>query len=131
MQLIDHVSISVADMDTARPFYDAIFQSLGADKVYDRPSALGYGVRCNSAEVFHSCVAIYESEIANVDDKRHWCFKAKTRAEVDDFYRSGLSHGGRCNGPPGLRPHYHENYYAAFLYDPHGNRVEAVCHLAE
>lgn len=131
MQLLDHVSISVPSIKNARPFYDAIMQALGAEKVYDRPAALGYGVRCNSAEDFHSCLAVYESEGANFDEKRHWCFKATTRAQVDAFYQGGIAKGGKCDGPPGLRPQYHENYYGAFLIDPFGNRVEAVCHRAE
>src|SRR5262245_49640684 len=128
MQLLDHVSISVASLDVARPFYDAVMASLGVAKVYDRPTALGYGERCSAADDSHTYLAVYESGDAHCDDKRHWCFKAKARAQVDDFYRSGLVHGGKCDGPPGLRTQYHENYYGAFLIDPFGNRVEAVCH---
>lgn len=80
MQLLDHVPISVAGLDRARPFYDAVMAALGAAKVYDHADALGYG--------------------------------------------------GRDQGAPGLRPHYHPHDYAAFLSDPSGNRIEAVCHHA-
>lgn len=131
MFVLDHVSISVPAIDQARPFYDAVMEALGVDKVYDRPDALGYGVRCNEHEDAHSCLAVYASADANLDDKRHWCFKATTRAQVAAFHRAGLAHGGRDNGAPGLRPQYHANYFGAFLYDPFGNRVEAVCHRAE
>ena len=131
MQLLDHASISVTDVNIARPFYDAIMQSLGAEKVYDRPGALGYGIRCTSLEPFHSCLAIYESIAANFDAKRHWCFKATTRDQVRDFHSAGLRNGGTDEGPPGLRPQYHEHYFGAFLIDPFGNRVEAVCHYPE
>lgn len=131
MQLLDHVSLAVTDLAVARPFYDAVMQALGADKVYDRPDALGYGVRCNAAEDFHSCLAVYESPSAGADPKNHCCFKATSRARVAAFHAAGLAHGGRDDGPPGLRPHYHADYYGAFLIDPSGNRVEAVCHKAE
>ena len=60
----------------------------------------------------------------------HICFKAKSREMVDRFYRAALSSGGKDNGAPGLRPHYHPNYYAAFVLDPDGHRIEAVCHGA-
>lgn len=128
MLLLDHVSISVPNLAVARPFYDAVMAALGAAKVYDRPGALGYGVRCNATEDFHSCLAVYESAAANFDARRHWCFKAATRAQVEAFHAAGLAHGGKDDGAPGLRPHYHASYFAAFLLDPFGNRVEAVCH---
>lgn len=131
MFVLDHVSISVPGIDQARPFYDAVMAALGVDKVYDRPDALGYGVRCNELEDFHTCLAVYASDGANLDDRRHWCFKAGTRAQVAAFHRAGLANGGRDNGAPGLRPQYHANYFGAFLYDPFGNRIEAVCHRAE
>lgn len=131
MFLLDHVSISVPNLAAARPFYDAVMAALGAEKVYDRPGGLGYGVRCNAADDAHSCLAVYESADANLDAKRHWCFKALRRAQVDAFHAAGLAHGGRDDGAPGLRPHYHEHYYGAFLLDPFGNRVEAVCHRRE
>ncbi len=130
MFVLDHVSISVPDLDQARPFYDAVMAALGVSQVYDRPDAIGYGVRCDSIEDFHTCLAIYASANANVDDKRHWCFKATTRQQVVEFHRAGLAHGGRDNGAPALR-HYHPTYFGAFLHDPFGNRIEAVCHRAE
>ncbi|MEW6165353.1 MAG: VOC family protein [Pseudomonadota bacterium] len=131
MFILDHVSISVPSIEDARPFYDSVMAALGVEKVYDRPGALGYGVRCDAVEDFHSCLAVYESAAANCDDKRHWCFKAGTRARVAAFHAAGLAHGGRDDGAPGLRPHYHAHYFGAFLLDPFGNRIEAVCHRAE
>jgi catechol 2,3-dioxygenase-like lactoylglutathione lyase family enzyme len=131
MLVLDHVSISVPSIEIARPFYDAIMAALGVSKVYDQPSAIGYGVRCNAIEDFHSCLAVYESAGANSDIKRHWCFKATTLAQVKAFHSAGIAAGGKDNGAPGLRPQYHKNYFGAFLMDPFGNRVEAVCHRAE
>jgi catechol 2,3-dioxygenase-like lactoylglutathione lyase family enzyme len=128
MLLIDHVSISVIKLSDCAKFYDAIMLALGCNKVYETHKSLGYGVRCTAGEENHSCLAIYESKNANIDDARHWCFKAGSRKAVDLFYENGINNGGRCGGAPGLREHYHANYYGAFLYDPFGNRIEAVFH---
>lgn len=131
MFVLDHVSISVSSIELARPFYDAIMGALQVDKVYDRVEALGYGVRCDASQDFHTCLAVYQSRTANLDDKRHWCFKAQSRAQVLAFHAAGLACGGLDDGAPGLRPQYHAAYFGAFLRDPFGNRVEAVCHRAE
>jgi catechol 2,3-dioxygenase-like lactoylglutathione lyase family enzyme len=128
MQLLDHVSISVGNLVGCVDFYDAIMQALGCEKVYQTESSLGYGVRCQAGEENHSCLAVYESDKANTDGKRHWCFKANSREMVDRFYEAGIANGGVCDGGPGVRVNYHPNYYGAFLYDPAGNRVEAVFH---
>ncbi|RQH01616.1 VOC family protein [Paraburkholderia dinghuensis] len=130
MQLIDHVSIGVPDIDAARPFYDTIMAALGASKVYDRPQALGYGERCSQADTMSTFLAVYLDASDIGVNRQHWCFKAQTRAQVDAFFTAGIASGGRSDGEPGLRPHYHATYYAAFLFDPAGNRVEAVCHAA-
>ncbi len=130
MQLLDHVSIAVRDLAAARPFYDAVMSALGCAKVYDRAEALGYGQRCGPDDGEHTFLAVYYSATTQFDDKRHWCFKAASRAAVDAFHRAALAHGGVCDGPPGLRPHYHAAYYAAFVKDPEGNRLEAVCHAS-
>ena len=131
MQLLDHVSIGVPDLDIARRFYDAIMSTLGAAKVYDLPHALGYGERCTPQDAASTYLAVYLDQGAIGENKRHWCFKAASRAQVDAFHAAGLEAGGRSDGPPGLRSDYHPGYYAAFLHDPAGNRVEAVCHLVD
>jgi catechol 2,3-dioxygenase-like lactoylglutathione lyase family enzyme len=131
MQLIDHASISVPDLNAARAFYDAIMAALGAVKVYDEPRALGYGERCTSEDTTSTYLAVYEDGREVGESKRHWCFKARTREQVRRFHARGLETGGRSGGEPGLRADYHPTYYAAFLIDPAGNCVEAVCHLPE
>ncbi len=131
MQLLDHVSIAVADIATARPFYDAVMAALGCDKVFDRVDALGYGARCRPETAGDTYLAVLASGAAALDDRRHWCFKAATRRAVDSFHQAALAHGGVSDGAPGLRPHYHRAYYAAFVRDPDGNRLEAVCHGEE
>ncbi|MBR8040162.1 VOC family protein [Burkholderia cenocepacia] len=130
MQLLDHVSIGVPDIDQARPFYDAVMAALGAAKVYDRPTALGYGERCHANDVASTFLAVYLDPAEVGTSKRHWCFKAASREQVHAFFEAGLAMGGQSDGEPGLRPQYHGDYYAAFLIDPAGNRVEAVCHAA-
>ena len=132
MQLLDHVSIAVSRLPDARPFYDAIMQALGAAKVYDEADAIGYGERCGPDDSRHTYVSILATPGLGLDAgaRRHWCFKAPNRAAVDAFHAAGLAHGGRDGGVPGLRAQYHPQYYAAFLLDPDGNRVEAVCHGA-
>ena len=130
MQLLDHVSIGVPDIDQARPFYDAVMAALGAAKVYDRPTALGYGERCHANDVTSTFLAVYLDPAEVGTSKRHWCFKAASREQVHAFFEAGLATGGQSDGEPGLRPQYHGDYYAAFLIDPAGNRVEAVCHAA-
>jgi catechol 2,3-dioxygenase-like lactoylglutathione lyase family enzyme len=125
------VSISVADLERARPFYDAVMSVLGCEKVYDRPDALGYGVRCRTATPDETYLAVYLSPKANIDDRRHWCFKATSRSAVQAFHEAALRFGGSSDGPPRLRENYHPSYYAAFVRDPHGNRIESVCHVPE
>jgi len=129
VQLLDHVSIAVPDLDAARPFYDAVMAVLGAAKAYDRPDGLGYGERCSAAAPGHTYLSVLRSAAPNSEPRRHWCFKAPSRAAVDAFHQVALRHGGRDEGGPGLRPDYHPHYYAAFVTDPAGNRLEAVCHL--
>jgi catechol 2,3-dioxygenase-like lactoylglutathione lyase family enzyme len=132
MFLLDHVSITVQDLDRARPFYDAIMAALGADKVRDSSDRLGYGTRCRAGDDAHTYLSIYASAAAaNNDPRRHWCFKAATRDHVARFHAAGIANGGLDDGAPGLRPHYHASYFGAFLLDPEGNRVEAVCHRAD
>jgi catechol 2,3-dioxygenase-like lactoylglutathione lyase family enzyme len=131
MQALDHVSITVRDLKRALRFYDAIFSALGIDKVYERPDAMGYGERNRPNNDRHSYLSVYQSETASPDPRRHCCFRAQSAAQVRAFHAAGLAAGGRDAGAPGLRPNYHPAYYAAFLEDPEGNRVEAVSHRGD
>ena len=90
---------------------------------------LGYGIRNRPEDDGHGYISVRATgEGAIVADRRHWCFRAPSRRAVDAFHAAGLANGGSDDGPPGLRPEYHDAYYAAFLLDPDGNRIEAVCH---
>ena len=125
--MLDHVSITVSDMPAAERFYDAIMKALGVVKVGRREDWLGYGERARAAYPDRVYLAIYQGAKPEEAYRRHWCFKAGSRSEVDAFWNAGLAAGGTDDGPPGLRS-YHASYYAAFLRDLDGNRIEAVCH---
>ncbi|HYD56448.1 MAG TPA: VOC family protein [Burkholderiales bacterium] len=128
MRAIDHVSITVRDLAKAVRFYDAVFEVLRLKKVYQRADAVGYGERNRPDDDGHSYLSIFQSEHASADPRRHWCFRAASAADVRRFHAAGLASGGRDAGGPGLRTHYHPQYFAAFLEDPEGNRIEAACH---
>lgn len=126
--MIDHVSVTVSHMPRARAFWDAVMAALGYPCVGTSDTWAGYGERAGPEHPERSYLSLFLAADGVAADRRHWCFKAASRAAVDAFHAAGLAHGGRCDGPPGLRPHYHASYYAAFLLDPDGNRIEAVCH---
>jgi catechol 2,3-dioxygenase-like lactoylglutathione lyase family enzyme len=127
--MLDHISITVSDIERAAPFWDAVMAALMVPRVVRNDRQLGYGLRNRPDDDSHSYFSIFESRgPALTPDNRHWCFRAPSRAAVDAFHAAGLANGGSCDGPPGLRADYHHGYYAAFLLDPDGNRVEAVYH---
>jgi catechol 2,3-dioxygenase-like lactoylglutathione lyase family enzyme len=130
MQLLDHISITVRDLERVKPFYLAIMSVLGAKVASERPGAIGFGKRNRPNDDVHTYLSVFESPEASSDGRRHWCFRASSIREVDKFHQVGLEAGGTSEGEPGLRE-YHPGYYAAFLADPEGNRVEAVYHHAE
>ncbi|MGK7870205.1 VOC family protein [Falsiroseomonas sp. E2-1-a20] len=123
--MLDHVSIAVVDLARAARFYDAVMAALGQPCVWREERAIGYGLRDAG-----SYLTIRAGATA-ADAACHWAFRAKGRAAVRDFHAAGLAAGGTDDGAPGLRPIYHPHYYAAFLRDPDGNRIEAVFHGPE
>lgn len=123
--LLDHVSITVTDLERARAFYDAVFGALDVDRLWIRDGRIRFGERGAPGETF---VSIVEATDPVAGGPRHWAFRAASPEQVDAFHAAGLAAGGTDDGPPGPRPGYHEHYYGAFLIDPDGNRVEAVCH---
>ncbi len=128
--MLDHVSITVADLPRAARFYDAVMAALGVPCVNRSDVAIGYGVRNRPDDDGHTYLSIRAAGGPVHADRRHWCFRAPDRAAVDAFHAAGVASGGTDDGAPGVRAHYHPHYYAAFLLDPDGNRVEAVCHRA-
>lgn len=127
--MIDHLSLAVTDLDRAGAFYDAVLGALGHSRVVTGDRHVGYGARKTSAIDEGACISlVLRPEVS--DDGRHVAFLAPDRASVKAFHAAALSHGGTDDGWPGARPDYHEHYYAAFVRDPFGNRIEAVCHAA-
>ena len=127
--MMDHTGISVSDWNRSKAFYDAIFGALGARVVMKMPTEHTGGTHV--AGYGREKPYFWLHEGGEPGPGRHYAFACATRAEVDAFYKAGMATGGRDNGAPGLRLHYHPNYYGAFLLDPDGNNVEAVCQHAE
>ena len=127
--MIDHIGLAVADMKRARAFYLNALKPLGI-VVIKEVSAEETGGEAHAH--FGAGGKPFFSIGTGTKPKggAHVAFAARTRAEVDNFYKAALSAGGRDNGPPGPRPHYHATYYGAFVFDPDGNNIEAVCHAA-
>ena len=121
--MIDHVSVSVRDLDAAARFYEAVLGTLGFVKMREWPgAAVGYGKK--HPEFWINLRA--DRTAVAADSGAHICLRAPSMAEVDAFYAAALAGGGCSDGAPGLRPEYHATYYAAFIRDPDGNRIEAV-----
>jgi catechol 2,3-dioxygenase-like lactoylglutathione lyase family enzyme len=133
--MIDHIGLRVADLAAARAFYDAAFAPLGVDVVMSvgaeltgGSAVLGYGPRADGRDIQAGKPSFWIGEDETLTGPLHVAFVAPSRAAVDAFHAAALAAGGTDNGPPGLRPHYHPNYYAAFVFDPDGRNIEAVCH---
>jgi catechol 2,3-dioxygenase-like lactoylglutathione lyase family enzyme len=119
--MLDHVTISVSNIAQAIAFYDRALAPLGVERLYaEGTSAFGYGAEKKA----FFWIGLRDT----VQTGAHIAFAAKDRASVDAFHAAALAAGGRDNGAPGLRPHYHANYYGAFILDPDGHNIEAVCH---
>lgn len=121
--MLDHVSIGVADLPRTKRFYDATMKSLGYKCLSESADSLGYG---DKAVKFWIGPAKHPVK-ADMQSGLHFCFEAPTRKAVDAFHVSALGAGGSDNGGPGLRASYGDNYYAAFVIDPDGYRLEAYC----
>ncbi len=125
--MIDHVSVGVTDLERSARFYEATLAPLGLSRLVTRPATVGFGK--NYPEFWINLRA----GMAQVgpDSGVHICLRAKSAAEVDAFHAAALNAGGHSGGAPGLRPHDRVRYYAAFVVDPDGNRVEAVTFPAD
>lgn len=133
--MFDHLSITTTDLDRAQRFYDAVLGTLGIPRVNRRERSVGYGERhgIDGAPCYLSVYLTTQKPEADklVADNRHWCFRAPSRAAVRAFHETTLANGGSDDGPPGIRDVYGPDYYAAFVRDPDGNRIEAVTRRPE
>ena len=130
--MLDHLGILAKNIAGAKAFYDAALAPLGAKVVleFEPPGStgaryIGYGTEAGKPKFW------IQTSVGTPADKSgpiHLAFHAKTHGQVDAFYKAALAAGGRDNGQPGPRPHYHKSYYGAFVLDLDGNNIEAVCH---
>jgi len=126
--MIDHTGIIVSDFEASKAFYDRAMAPLGASLLMMVPPEYTGDVKVGGYGRERPVFWLHEGE---PHDRQHIAFTANSRAEVDAFHAAALAAGGRDNGAPGLRPHYHPDYYGAFVFDPDGHNIEAVCHKPE
>ncbi len=119
--MFDHVSIGVADLARSREFYDAALASMKFTRIHEDAGSLGYGAAAVAFWVSRAAAPVPE----NPESGLHFCFSAPSIDSVEAFHAAALSHGGRDNGAPGLREAYGPKYYAAYVVDPDGYRLEA------
>jgi len=118
--MIDHVSIAVRDLAASARFYDAVLATLGMTRLETRPATVGYGKQY--AEFWLNL----RRDMSGASDGAHVCLRARATEIVDAFHAAALANGGTSDGAPGLRPQHGDGYYAAFIRDSDGNRIEAV-----
>jgi catechol 2,3-dioxygenase-like lactoylglutathione lyase family enzyme len=120
--MIDHISVAVRDLERAARFYEPTLATLGLSRLVTRPATIGFG------KTYSEFWINLRANMAPVEEGSgvHICLRAKSAGDVDAFHAAALAAGGRSDGAPGLRPHDRVKYYAAFVKDPDGNRIEAV-----
>jgi len=121
--MIDHVTANVGDVDAAKEFYAKALEPLGYKLAMEFPGAAGFG---GGEGIPDFWLGSHEERGA-----AHFAFSAPDRKTVDAFYEAAMAAGAEDNGAPGLRPQYHETYYAAYVHDADGNNIEAVTHRPE
>jgi catechol 2,3-dioxygenase-like lactoylglutathione lyase family enzyme len=126
--MLDHVGFAVGDAERSRAFYEKALAPIGITLIatvtagQTEAGGTAHGFGSNGKPFF------WIGDNERVGEGTHVAFAVETRDLVDAFHAAALAAGGRDHGPPGLRPHYHPNYYGAFVLDPDGNNIEAVCH---
>lgn len=128
--MIDHTGVSVSDFAKSKAFYTKALAAIGYTLLMEVPASVtgytdvaGFGESPKPDFWINAGVPNHPAV--------HVAFRVNQRAQVDAFYQAAMAAGGRDNGPPGIRPHYHQHYYAAFVLDPDGHNIEAVCHASE
>jgi catechol 2,3-dioxygenase-like lactoylglutathione lyase family enzyme len=124
--MIDHISVAVSDLRRSTAFYDAVFRALGVSRRWTAGDAVGYG--CAGTDEPFAIKQSPAEEAVNQNSRGHVAFGAPSREAVSAFHASALEHGGTDDGLPGLHPEYGPGYFAAFVRDPDGHRIEAVLH---
>jgi len=127
--MLDHITFGVTNFERSTTFYDQAFAPLGVKRLFDPPEAQAGGVKATGYGDRRPWFWLAEEDATH--GKLHIALRARSRADVDAFHAAAILAGGTDNGAPGLRPHYHATYYGAFVLDPDGHNIEAVCHLAD
>lgn len=126
--MFSHVTIGTNDLDRAVAFYDTLLATLGHERFYLNDRQAGYGKPAgNQTWLMYP----FDGKPASVGNGTHVAFLATSRAAVDAFHAAALAAGGKDEGTPGARPHYHKNYYGAYVRDLDGNKLQAVCHSSK
>ena len=125
--ILHHLSIAVSDLNRASSFYDAVLAPLGYVQVFADDEAVGYGYAGGGDKL---CLKLTD-RVQVPGEGFHLAFAATEPEHIDKFHAAALVHGGQCNGLPGPRPEYGNGYYAAFVFDPDGYRIEAVINKSE
>ena len=121
--MFDHIGIGASNLEASKIFFVKALAPVGVTVVMEVPDAVGLG-RDHKPSLWLSASTVKCGPL-------HLAFTAETRSQVDDFFRRAVAAGGKDNAPPGLRPHYHPNYYGALVIGPDGRNVEAACHRPE
>ncbi|MBV1928370.1 MAG: VOC family protein [Gammaproteobacteria bacterium] len=123
--MFSHVTIGSSDPNKASKFYDEVLGTLGIDTLFSVDGAVAYGEPAGPKTFI---LKPFNGDIPIPGNGGHIAYLASSRAQVDAFYAAALRLGGTDEGAPGLRPQYHQNYYGAYVRDPEGNKIQAVCH---
>lgn len=128
--MIDHVSIGVSDLVRSAAFYDRVLATLGVARLFEAGDHIAYGRRGEPYFIINPPLDPSRGPVGRTNGL-HICFTAATAAQVRDFHRVALEQGATDDGAPGLRPHYTPTYYAAFVLDPDGHKIEAHCNVPD
>ncbi len=128
--MLDHLGVLVSDLERSERFYAAALAPLGYQRIKSTGNAVGFGVTSGFGKSPDPGGDFWITAGEPTADAAHFAFSAASRSVVDAFFAEATAAGGTSNGPPGIRPQYSEGYYAAFVLDPDGYNIEAVCHEA-
>jgi len=130
MSVLSHITLGSNDLERSARFYDPVLGVLGFSRLANQPEMLLAYEKDGVLPTIYICTPI-DDRPATWGNGTHIAFVADSRRQVHEFYELALDHGGMCEGEPGLRPQYSPNYYAAYVRDPDGNKLQAVCYSEE
>ncbi|MCY6382997.1 VOC family protein [Hoeflea prorocentri] len=126
--MFSHITLGTNDWPRARPFWQAVAAALDLPVLFEHEEGMAWG-EMTGPKIFIG--PAYDGQPASCGNGTHVAFLAGSRAAVDAFHAAAIAHGGTDEGAPGLRPHYHADYYGAYVRDPDGNKLQAVCHSSK